>query len=78
MPLPSYLPMHPSAELSQADIELLCEWAEQVRTQLAASGIDTSRQPPPAIKSEELREGSGAAEDERGRGRGRGRGGDSK
>ncbi|MBM3214031.1 cytochrome C [Candidatus Poribacteria bacterium] len=27
MPLPAYLPMHPQAKLSQADIDALCEWA---------------------------------------------------
>jgi hypothetical protein len=35
MPLASYLPMHPSARLSEQDKKTLCEWTEQERERLA-------------------------------------------
>lgn len=37
MPLPSYLPMHPSAKLSDANRRTLCEWAMSERALLAAT-----------------------------------------
>lgn len=35
MPLPSYLPMHPSAKLSEQDKKTLCDWTEKERERLA-------------------------------------------
>jgi hypothetical protein len=44
MPLGVYLPMHPDAKLSDADVELLCGWALQnmlvLRTEAGASAPD--------------------------------------
>ena len=37
MPLSSYLLLHPSAKLSDADKQALCNWAEQERARLAAA-----------------------------------------
>jgi hypothetical protein len=37
MPLKSYLPLHPAAKLSDADKQVLCDWANQERTRLLAS-----------------------------------------
>jgi hypothetical protein len=34
MPLPSYLPMHPKAKLSEQDKKSLCDWAEAERARL--------------------------------------------
>ncbi len=34
MPLPIYLRMHPDAQLSAADVQLLCAWTEQERQRL--------------------------------------------
>lgn len=36
MPLPSYLPMHPKARLSEADKKVLCDWTEAERQRMAA------------------------------------------
>jgi hypothetical protein len=35
MPLPSYLPMHPSAKLSEQDKKTLCEWTEKERKRIS-------------------------------------------
>jgi Haem-binding domain len=35
MPLSSYLPMHPSARLSEPDKKILCDWTEQERSRLS-------------------------------------------
>jgi hypothetical protein len=35
MPLPSYLPLHPSAKLSEQDKKTLCEWTTAERERLA-------------------------------------------
>ena len=35
MPLSSYLPMHPSARLSEQDKKVLCDWTEQERARLS-------------------------------------------
>jgi hypothetical protein len=37
MPIKSYLPLHPAAKLSDADKQVLCNWANQERTRLLAS-----------------------------------------
>jgi hypothetical protein len=37
MPLKSYLLIHPSAKLSDADKQALCDWASQESARLAAS-----------------------------------------
>lgn len=37
MPLSSYLLLHPSAKLSDADKQALCNWTEQERARLAAT-----------------------------------------
>lgn len=37
MPLKSYLPLHPSARLSEADKQVLCHWANQERLRVQAS-----------------------------------------
>lgn len=37
MPMKTYLLIHPSANLSEADKQVLCSWAEQERARLAAS-----------------------------------------
>lgn len=34
MPLPSYLPMHPNARLSEQDKRVLCDWTEAERQRL--------------------------------------------
>jgi hypothetical protein len=34
MPLPSYLPMHPAARLSEQDKKVLCDWTEAERKRL--------------------------------------------
>ena len=34
MPLSSYLPLHPEAELSDQDIKLICDWAQLERERL--------------------------------------------
>jgi len=36
MPLPSYLPMHSEARLSEADKKVLCDWTEAERQRMAA------------------------------------------
>ncbi|MGQ0763764.1 MAG: heme-binding domain-containing protein [Acidobacteriota bacterium] len=36
MPLPSYLPMHPQARLSELDKKVLCDWTEAERQRMAA------------------------------------------
>jgi hypothetical protein len=43
MPLKSYLILHPSARLSEADRKLLCDWAEAERARLAAGPEDAAR-----------------------------------
>lgn len=35
MPLPSYLPMHPAAKLSEQDKKTLCDWTNQERQRLS-------------------------------------------
>ena len=35
MPLPSYLPMHPSARLSEQDKKVICDWTEAERQRLS-------------------------------------------
>lgn len=35
MPLASYLPMHPSAKLSDLDKKILCDWTDQEREKLS-------------------------------------------
>jgi hypothetical protein len=35
MPLPSYLPLHPQAKLSEQDKKTLCEWTSAERQRLA-------------------------------------------
>jgi Haem-binding domain len=35
MPLSSYLPMHPTARLSEQDKKLLCDWTDEQRERLA-------------------------------------------
>jgi Haem-binding domain len=37
MPLKSYLPLHPTARLSGADKQVLCNWANQERTRVLAT-----------------------------------------
>ena len=37
MPIPSYLPMHPSARLSDQDKKTLCDWTDTERERLAAN-----------------------------------------
>jgi len=37
MPLPSYLPMHPKAKLSEQDKKTLCDWTAAEREGLSAS-----------------------------------------
>lgn len=37
MPITSYLPLHPSAKLSDADKKVLCDWTTQEQARLAAS-----------------------------------------
>ncbi len=44
MPLPAYLWMHPSAKLSQADIDLLCDWVEKARDNLMEPDTNTTSQ----------------------------------
>ncbi len=34
MPLPSYLPMHPAARLSEQDKKILCDWTEEERERI--------------------------------------------
>jgi len=36
MPLPNYLTLHPGAELSPQEVDLLCDWVESVRDSLYA------------------------------------------
>ena len=35
MPLSSYLPMHPTAKLSEQDKKTLCDWTDKERERLA-------------------------------------------
>jgi hypothetical protein len=35
MPLPSYLPMHPAAKLSEQDKKTLCDWTKEERQRLS-------------------------------------------
>ena len=35
MPLPSYLPMHPNARLSEQDKKVICDWTEAERQRMA-------------------------------------------
>src|SRR4051812_847400 len=37
MPLSSYLPMHPTARLSEQDKKVLCDWTDQERQRLAGN-----------------------------------------
>ena len=37
MPLPSYVPMHPKAKLSEQDKKTLCDWTEAERQRLSAA-----------------------------------------
>ena len=37
MPLSSYLPMHPTARLSEQDKKLLCDWTDEQRERLSAA-----------------------------------------
>lgn len=37
MPLKTYLPLHPSAKLSDADKQALCDWTNQERARLAST-----------------------------------------
>lgn len=37
MPLPSYLPMHPKAKLSEQDKKALCDWTEAERERLSGN-----------------------------------------
>ena len=37
MPLPSYLPMHPAAKLSEQDKKMLCDWTEKERQRLSSA-----------------------------------------
>lgn len=41
MPLPSYLPLHPSARLSAEDVRALCDWANEERARV---GYETQSQ----------------------------------
>jgi hypothetical protein len=43
MPIKSYLLIHPSAKLSEADKQALCNWAEQERARLAASQANNQK-----------------------------------
>ena len=43
MPLKSYLLMHPEARLSDADKQLLCDWAERERARMAAAQPEDPR-----------------------------------
>jgi hypothetical protein len=36
MPLPSYLPLHPNARLSEEDKKTICDWTEAERKRMAA------------------------------------------
>ena len=36
MPLPSYLPMHPKARLSEEDKKIICDWTEAERQRMDA------------------------------------------
>jgi len=36
MPLSTYTPLHPSAKLSHADVQTICDWASNERTRLSA------------------------------------------
>lgn len=36
MPLPSYLPMHPNARLSEEDKKIICDWTEAERKRMSA------------------------------------------
>jgi len=36
MPLSTYTPLHPSAKLSPADVQTICDWANSERTRLSA------------------------------------------
>jgi Haem-binding domain len=38
MPLPSYLPMHPAAKLSPADVKAICDWTDAERERMAKGG----------------------------------------
>ena len=42
MPLKSYLLLHPEARLSDADKQLLCDWAEQERPRVLAKQVNDS------------------------------------
>jgi hypothetical protein len=43
MPINTYLLIHPSAKLSEADKQALCNWAEQERARLAASQANNQK-----------------------------------
>lgn len=43
MPIKSYLLIHPSAKLSDADKQALCNWAEQERARLATSQANNQK-----------------------------------
>jgi hypothetical protein len=43
MPLSTYLPLHPAAKLSDADKQVLCNWASQERARLLAAQPDNSK-----------------------------------
>jgi hypothetical protein len=47
MPLRSYLLVHRHAELSEADVRVLCSWTDTMRAQLAGRAVDPSS---PAIR----------------------------
>lgn len=49
MPIESYLLLHPSAKLSDADRQALCDWANQESARLAAMP-QPEAQPPPSNK----------------------------
>ena len=42
MPLRSYLLLHPSAKLSDADVKTLCDWSESERTRLTSQSARPS------------------------------------
>jgi hypothetical protein len=44
MPMKSYLPLHPSARLSDTDRQALCGWANQERERLLRAARQTNNQ----------------------------------
>lgn len=42
MPLKPYVPLHPAAKLSDADKQILCNWAKQERDRLLATQTNSS------------------------------------